>query len=96
MWDTSDEDPNLTRVLPFERDAFSYIEIMESPLIAKFFPGPMTHISRGKGQTLTLSPDTTHSLDPDYPEDKVLPVEPSINIFVFGAVKSYFFHEDLH
>ena len=70
MWDDRDEDPNWTRKLPFERDAFTYIEILPTPLIANLLEGDLNYITRGKGQFLNLEP-SLWSLDPDYPELKV-------------------------
>ena len=56
MWDEDDADPMLTHLLPFERDAFTYIEIIPTPLVAALFESPMGYVTRGKGQTLTLEP----------------------------------------
>ncbi len=46
MWDETDEDPNLTRLLPFERDAFTYIEVKATPLVANMFDSPMGYVTR--------------------------------------------------
>ena len=67
MWDSDDADPMFTRLLPFERDAFTFIEIVQSPLVAAFFEGPVSLVTRGEGQELFLQP-YKYSSDPDYPD----------------------------
>lgn len=66
MWDESFEDPMWTRNLPFERNAFTYIEVIPSPLVVKLVDANADLITRGKGQTLALDP-YLYSFDPDYP-----------------------------
>lgn len=39
MWDLKDEDPYLTRVLPFQSDIETYVEILASPLVAGIVEG---------------------------------------------------------
>ena len=70
MWDDDDEDPNWTRKLPFEGDAYTFIEILPTPLVPALVGGSLSYITRGKGQFLNLEP-YLFSYDPDYPEDKV-------------------------
>lgn len=70
MWDYGDADPLWTRKLPFERDAFSYIAITPTPLVASLVKGALSYVTRGAKQLLTLTPHL-YSYDPDFPEDKV-------------------------
>eukprot|EP00095_Tigriopus_kingsejongensis_P010701 maker-scaffold179_size282488-snap-gene-0.18 protein:Tk10701 transcript:maker-scaffold179_size282488-snap-gene-0.18-mRNA-1 annotation:"hypothetical protein IscW_ISCW000316" len=74
MWDDSDQDPLWTRKMPFERDAFSYIAIKPTPLVAGLVKGAVSFVTRGSPQFLTLSPHL-YTFDPDYPEDKDLGME---------------------
>ena len=67
MWDEDVEDTRFTRGLPFEGDAFSYIEINPSDLVASVSDGPASKVTRGKGQFLTLE-GNQYTYDPDYPE----------------------------
>lgn len=67
MWDSSDEDPNWTRKLPFEGSAITYIEILPTPLVAMILDNSLTYITRGVDQFLNMNPGT-FSFDPDYPE----------------------------
>ena len=46
MWDVDDSDPMLTHLLPFEREAFTYIEILATPLVANIFDSPMGYLTR--------------------------------------------------
>ena len=66
MWDESFEDPMWTRKLPFERNAFTYIEVVPSELVAKIIDANADLVTRGKGQTLALDP-YLYSYDPDFP-----------------------------
>ena len=70
MWDDNPEDPNWTHKLPFERDAFTYVEVLPTPLIARVIDGDLSYVTRGTGQLLNLEPNL-YSYDPDYPEDAV-------------------------
>ena len=70
MWDVNEADPVMTHILPFEKDAFTYIEILPTPLIARMVDGVMSYITRGKAQMLLLEP-YLYSVDPDFPEEKV-------------------------
>ncbi len=79
MWDESDEDPMWTRKLPFERDAFTYIEIQPSPLVAKLIDATANLVTRGKGQIMQLDPEL-YSYDPDYPELEVMFQRESMSI----------------
>ena len=67
MWDSNPLDPVFTHKLPFERDAFTYIQILASPLVGGIIGGTANLVTRGKGQTLDLEP-YLNSFDPDYPE----------------------------
>ena len=67
MWDLDENDPSWTHKLPFERDAFTYIEIIPTPLIAAMIDGPAGLITRGWGQVVSLQP-YLYSYDPDEPE----------------------------
>lgn len=69
MWDERPEDPLWTRKLPFERSAFTYIEIIPSDLVVKMIDATADLVTRGRGQTLTLEP-YLYSSDPDFPNDK--------------------------
>ena len=66
MWDERDEDPMWTRKLPFERDAYTYIEIIPSDLVARLTDSTANLVTRGQGQSLLLEP-YFFSYDPDYP-----------------------------
>ena len=68
MWDSRTEDPMWTRKLPFERDAFTYIEIIPSNLVAKLIGATANLVTRGKGQSIMMEP-YLYSLDPDFPDD---------------------------
>jgi hypothetical protein len=70
MWDMDPLDPMFTHKLPFEKDAFTYIDIQASPLVAGMIDGTANLVTRGKGQVLELNP-YLYSSDPDYPELKV-------------------------
>lgn len=70
MWDEDDEDPNWTRQLPFEGEAYTYIEVLPSALIPNLLEGALTYVTRGTGQFLNMVPKE-FSLDPDFPDDKV-------------------------
>ena len=70
MWDERIEDPMWTHKLPFERDAFTYIEIIPSDLVAQMIESTANLVTRGKGQSLALDP-YLYSYDPDFPELKV-------------------------
>ncbi len=83
MWDEDDADPALTHLLPFERDAFTYMEIVPTPLVAGLFESPMGYVTRGKGQTLTLEP-YKYSYDPDYPELEVRREKVKKNLLVLA------------
>ena len=67
MWDDRIEDPMWTQKLPFERDAYTYIEIIPSDLVALMIDSTANLVTRGEGQTLALDP-YLYSFDPDYPE----------------------------
>ena len=67
MWDDRIEDPMWTKKLPFERDAYTYIEVIPSELVVKLIEANADLVTRGKGQTLSLDP-YLYSYDPDYPE----------------------------
>ena len=71
MWDENDEDPNWTHKLPFEGDAYTFIEILPTPLVPAMLESALSYITRGSGQFLNLEP-YLFTYDPDYPEDKVL------------------------
>ena len=70
MWDENPEDPNWTHKLPFERDAYSYIEIIGTPLVARLLDGDLSYVTRGTGQILNLEPKL-YSYDPDFPDEEV-------------------------
>lgn len=70
MWDDNDEDPNWTHGLPFEGSAYTYIEIISSPLSPILIKGGLSYVTRGYGQYLKLEP-SVYSYDPDNPDDKV-------------------------
>ena len=70
MWDERIEDPMWTQKLPFERDAFTYIEIIPSDLLAQMIESTANLVTRGKGQSLALDP-YLYSYDPDFPELRV-------------------------
>lgn len=70
MWDDSIADPNWTKKLPFENDAFTYIKIKPSALKAMLVKGGVAMVTRGFGQALILEP-YLFSSDPDYPEMQV-------------------------
>ena len=70
MWDDSIADPNWTKKLPFENDAFTYIKIKPSSLKAMLVKGGVTMVTRGFGQALILEP-YLYSSDPDYPDMQV-------------------------
>ena len=70
IWDLDIQDPAYTHILPFERTAVTYLEILPTPLIAAFLTGPMGLVTRGRDQILYLEPEK-HSMDPDYPDAEV-------------------------
>ena len=70
MWDLDDEDPNWTRKLPFEGIAYTYIEIIPTPLFPSLMESTLTYVTRGHGQFINFFPGL-FSYDPDYPEDGV-------------------------
>jgi hypothetical protein len=71
MWDDSFEDPMWTRLLPFERDAITFIEVVPSELVAKMIEGAASFVTRGKGQSMQLDP-YLYSFDPDFPQLEVI------------------------
>ncbi len=52
------------------REAFTYINVIKSPLEPILVEGSITKVSRGWEQDLELKPQEL-SVDPDYPDDKV-------------------------
>ena len=52
------------------RDAFTYINIVKTPLQPVLIDGSIAKVTRGWEQMLLLEPEKL-SLDPDYPLDKV-------------------------
>ena len=57
--------------IPMYKEAFTYINITKSPLMPVLIEGSASKVSRGWRQALALYPGQL-SVDPDYPEDKVL------------------------
>lgn len=78
MWDSNDEDPNWTHRLPFEGSAYTYIEIIPTPLFPALIEGGLSYVARGSNQYLNLKPGIL-SYDPDFPEDKVI-IIPQLDI----------------
>ena len=70
MWDDDDQDPNWTHKLPFEGEAYTYIEILPTPLLPVLVKGALTYMTRGEGQFLNMEPSVL-SFDPDFPDDGV-------------------------
>ena len=62
---------------PFTSEAFTFIDITESPLVPQLVEGGMSLISIGIGQSLTLNPGL-YSTDPD--------VDPSQNQVYFNRL----------
>ena len=81
MWDDSIADPNWTKKLPFQNDAFTYIKIIESPLKVMLIKGAVSAVTRGYGQSILLEP-YIFSEDPDFPEMQVsnIRIKDSINV----------------
>jgi hypothetical protein len=52
------------------REAYTYFNIVPSPLVPVMIEGSATAVTRGWGQVLELKPKEL-STDPDDPEDKV-------------------------
>lgn len=48
----------------FTKVAYTFIDVVESPIIAQLVAGSMSYVTIGQGQTFTIDPGT-YSLDPD-------------------------------
>jgi hypothetical protein len=71
MWDDNVEDPMWTRKLPFERNAYTFIEVIPTELVAKMIEGTASFVTRGKGQALQMDP-YLYCFDPDFPLLRVI------------------------
>ena len=70
IWDEDDSDPMLTRLLPFERSAYTYIEILPSDLLVKMSEGGADLITKGRDDGEIILEPYRYSYDPDFPELK--------------------------
>ena len=68
IWDEDDSDPMLTRLLPFERSAYTYIEILPSDLLVKMSEGGADLITKGRDDGEIILEPYRYSYDPDFPE----------------------------
>ncbi|XP_064112518.1 uncharacterized protein LOC135219572 isoform X1 [Macrobrachium nipponense] len=60
---------NASKIFPLQRDDYTYVEIIPTPLAAIIIAGSMSSITRGFAQTAFLNPQGL-SIDPDFPSDK--------------------------
>ncbi|XP_045614675.2 polycystin-1-like [Procambarus clarkii] len=60
---------NASKIFPLQREDYTYLKIIPTPLRAVMMGGSVFSVSRGFGQTLDLDPQGL-STDPDNPDDK--------------------------